>query len=73
MHEQFATETAELADVVLPATMFLEHDDLYTASGHAHLQLGPKAMDAPGDCISNHDLLAALASRLGLEHRRLLG
>ena len=68
VHEQFPTETAELADVVLPATMFLEHDDLYTASGHTHLQLGAKAMDAPGDCVSNHELLAALAARLGLEH-----
>ena len=31
VHEQFMTETAALADVVLPATMFLEHDDLYGA------------------------------------------
>ena len=34
VHEQFLTETAAYADVVLPATMFLEHDDFYTASGH---------------------------------------
>lgn len=68
VHEQFVTETAELADVVLPATMFTEHDDLYTASGHTHLQLGPKLVEAPGDCISNHELLRELAGRLGLEH-----
>lgn len=68
VHEQFFTETAALADVVIPATMFLEHDDLYTASGHTHLQLGPKQMTPPGDTISNHELLRELASRLGLSH-----
>ena len=30
VHEQFLTETAAFADIVLPATMFLEHDDFYT-------------------------------------------
>ena len=69
VHEQFMTETALLADVVLPATMFLEHDDLYTASGHTNLQLGPRHLQPPGDTISNHDLLCQLAARLGIEHR----
>ena len=39
VHEQFLTETAQLADVVLPATMFLEHDDIYQAGGHMHVQI----------------------------------
>ena len=39
MHEQFLTETAAFADVVLPATMFVEHDDFYTASGHTYSQV----------------------------------
>jgi len=68
VHEQFMTETAELADVVLPATMFLEHDDIYTASGHTHLQIGRKLIEPPGECRSNHWLLQSLAERLGLEH-----
>jgi len=68
VHEQFMTETAEHADVVLPATMFLEHDDIYTASGHTHLQIGRKLIEAPGECRSNHAVLQGLAKRLGLKH-----
>ncbi len=37
--EQFQTDTADFADIVLPATTFLEHTDLYYAYGHYHLQL----------------------------------
>ena len=69
VHEQFMTETAALADVVLPATMFLEHDDLYGAGGHSHLQVGPKLIDPPGECRSNHAVLQGLATRLGARHR----
>ena len=68
VHEQFMTETAALADVVLPATMFLEHDDLYAAGGHTHLQVGPKLIDPPGECRSNHEVLQGLARRLGALH-----
>ena len=68
VHEQFMTETAALADVVLPATMFLEHDDLYGAGGHTHLQVGPKLIDPPGECRSNHEVLQGLARRLGAQH-----
>jgi anaerobic selenocysteine-containing dehydrogenase len=68
VHEQFMTETAALADVVLPATMFLEHDDLYGAGGHTHLQVGPKLIDPPGECRSNHEVLQGLAQRLGAQH-----
>jgi anaerobic selenocysteine-containing dehydrogenase len=68
VHEQFMTETAALADVVLPATMFLEHDDLYAAGGHTHLQVGPKLIDPPGECRSNHEVLQGLARRLGARH-----
>jgi anaerobic selenocysteine-containing dehydrogenase len=63
VHEQFMTETAQLADIVLPATMFLEHDDFYQGGGHQHILLGPKLIDAPGECRSNHDVLCSLAER----------
>ena len=68
-HEQFLTETARWSDVVLPATMFMEHDDLYQAGGHSHIQIGPKLIEPPGECRSNHEVLQALAARLGARHR----
>jgi anaerobic selenocysteine-containing dehydrogenase len=68
VHEQFMTETAQMADVVLPATMFVEHDDLYQAGGSQYILLGPKLIDPPGECRSNHDVICALAERLGAEH-----
>jgi len=68
VHEQFMTETAEMADIVLPATTFLEHDDIYVAGGHTHLQV-TRAVIAPlGETRSNHDVLCALAQRLGASH-----
>ena len=41
VHEQFMTETAKMADMVLPATTFLEHDDIYRGGGHQYIVLGP--------------------------------
>ena len=68
VHEQFMTDTARLADIVLPATTFLEHDDLYTASGHTFLQASRAVIPAPGECRSNHTFIGQLAERLGLTH-----
>ncbi|MBT7518427.1 MAG: molybdopterin oxidoreductase family protein [Acidiferrobacteraceae bacterium] len=68
VHEQFMTETAQVADIVLPATMFLEHDDLYQAGGHQHITLGPKIINPPEECRSNHEVICALAKRLDANH-----
>ncbi len=68
VHEQFMTATAKMADVVLPATMFLEHDDVYQGGGHQYIMLGPKLLEPPGECWSNHDVICALAKRVGAEH-----
>ncbi len=68
VHEQFMTETAAVADIVLPATMFVEHDDLYQGGGHQHILLGPKIVEAPGECRSNHFVICELARRLGAQH-----
>jgi anaerobic selenocysteine-containing dehydrogenase len=68
VHEQVMTETARMADVVLPATMFIEHDDIYQGGGHQYILLGPKLIDPPGECRSNHEVICALAQRLGAAH-----
>ena len=68
VHEQFMTETAALADLVLPATMFTEHDDIYQAGGHSHIQLGLKIITPPGECRPNHFVICELAKRLGAAH-----
>lgn len=65
VHEQFMTETAELADVVLPATMFLEHDDIYRGGGQQHLTLGPKLIDPPKGPQPNLFVINELGKRLG--------
>ena len=69
VHEQFMTETARVADIVLPATMFLEHDDLYQSGGQQHILFGPRIVAPPGECRSNHEVICALAERVGAEHR----
>jgi anaerobic selenocysteine-containing dehydrogenase len=68
VHEQFMTETARMADVVLPATMFMEHDDVYSGGGHQYILLGPKLIEPPGECRSNHEVICGLAKRVGAEH-----
>jgi anaerobic selenocysteine-containing dehydrogenase len=68
VHEQFMTDTAKMADIVLPATTFLEHNDLYQAGGHTHIQIGPKIVEPCGESRSNHDVVCAVAKRLGSNH-----
>ena len=71
VHEQFMTDTAKLADIVLPATMFLEHNDYYRRGGHTRLLYGPKVVEAPGECRSNFEVVNELLRRLGTDHATL--
>ncbi len=68
VHEQFMTETAEMADIVLPATTFLEHDDIYVGGGHSYLMLGPQVIEPFAEARSNHEVVCGLAKRVGAEH-----
>jgi len=63
--EQFQTDTADYADILLPATTFLEHTDLYYAYGHYYLQLARPALPRPGEVRSNVEVFRLLAGRLG--------
>lgn len=63
--EQFQTDTADYADIVLPSTTFLEHTDLYLAYGHYYLQMARPALPAPGECKSNFEVFRLLAERMG--------
>ena len=68
VHEQFMTDTAAMADLVLPATMFVEHDDLYTASAHANVQVTKKLFQPFAQCRTNHRVVCDLARLVGAEH-----
>jgi anaerobic selenocysteine-containing dehydrogenase len=68
--EQRMTDTAELADVVLPVTMQPEHADLYGAYGHLYLAWNEPAIEAPGECLPNTEVFRRIAGALGLEHPR---
>lgn len=65
--EQFQTDTADYADIILPVTTFLEHTDLYFSYGHYHLQMAKAAVEAPGEVRSNVEIFRALAKRMGFE------
>ena len=68
VHEQLLTDTAKMADIVLPATAFLEHSDLYQGGGHPHIQLGAKIVEPPGEARDNHFVICEIAKRVGAEH-----
>ena len=65
VHEQFFTDTADYADVVLPATTFFEHKDVQGAYGHYYAQLSEQAIEPLGEARSNVTLFSELAQRMG--------
>jgi molybdopterin guanine dinucleotide-containing S/N-oxide reductase-like protein len=65
VHEQFFTDTTDYADYVLPATTFLEHDDIQGAYGHYFVQRSHRAIAPRGEARSNVWLFSQLAQRIG--------
>ncbi|HEX4021468.1 MAG TPA: molybdopterin-dependent oxidoreductase [Acidobacteriaceae bacterium] len=67
VHDQFLTETAEYADMVLPATTFFEHKDFQGAYGHYYLQISKPAIAPLGEARPNVWIFSQLAQRMGFE------
>ncbi|MCZ6533740.1 MAG: molybdopterin oxidoreductase family protein [SAR324 cluster bacterium] len=67
VHEQLSTDTTDFADIVLPATTFMEHDDVLTSYGHNYLQISRAAIPAQGQAKSNLETFSLLARRMGLD------
>ena len=65
VHDCFLTDTADHADMILPAPTFLEQDDVQGAYGHYVVQLSPRAMEPLGESRSNVWLFSQLAQRMG--------
>ncbi|PIE69266.1 MAG: molybdopterin oxidoreductase [Deltaproteobacteria bacterium] len=67
VHEQVMTPTARYADLLLPATTFLENRDLYTAYGHFYLGVTEPVIAPVGEAMSNFELFQQLAQRMGYD------
>ena len=66
VHEQVMTDTARYADLVLPATTSMEHEDLYRSYGQFYLQLAQPVLPPHGEARSNWEVCATLARALGV-------
>jgi anaerobic selenocysteine-containing dehydrogenase len=67
VHERFMTDTARLADVVLPATYSLEHADLYRSYGQYCVQRVRPVVPPPGEAKPNWEVFRLLAAAMGFE------
>jgi anaerobic selenocysteine-containing dehydrogenase len=65
--ENAFTETAGMADYVLPATTFFEHPDLYSSYGHYYISWSEAALQSMGEARPNTWIFAQLAKKLGIE------
>lgn len=69
VHEQFFTDTADYADILLPAPTFLETKDVQGAYGHLFVQISDQAIAPLGEARSNVALFGALGRRMGFEEQ----
>jgi len=69
--EHFQTDTADFADVLLPATTQLEHEDLHKAYGHTYVMFNARAIEPLGESLPNSEIFRRLAARMGLDHPEL--
>ncbi|MEV0588530.1 molybdopterin-dependent oxidoreductase [Nonomuraea sp. NPDC050310] len=69
--EHFPTDTVDYADIVLPATMQIEHMDLHAGYGHLYLLWNEPAVAPPGECLSTTETFRRLAAHMGLDEPAL--
>src|SRR5216117_338585 len=69
--EHFQTDTADYADVLLPATTQLEHDDLHKAYGHLYLMYNRRAIEPLGEALPNSEIFRRLAAAMGFDDPEL--
>jgi anaerobic selenocysteine-containing dehydrogenase len=67
VHEQFQTDTADFADILLPATTQLEHFDIHGSYGHLYVQANNPAIAPLGEAKPNTEVFRLLARAMGLE------
>ncbi|GAB6193293.1 molybdopterin-containing oxidoreductase family protein [Desulfocastanea catecholica] len=67
VHEQVMTPTARYADLLLPATTFLENLDIYTGYGHFYLGVAQPVIEPLGEAWSNFKLFQSLARKMGFD------
>src|SRR4029079_12068935 len=66
--EHFQTDTADYADVLLPATTQLEHEDLHKAYGHLYVMYNHRAIEPLGEALPNAEIFRRLPAAMGLPH-----
>ena len=69
--EHFLTDTARYADIVLPATMQIEHRDLLIAYGHLYIAWNEPAAPPPGECLPTTEIFRRLARQMSLDEPAL--
>ncbi len=67
VHDQFQTDTADFADIVLPATTQLEHFDIHNSYGHLYVQSNNQAIAPLGESKPNTEMFRLLARAMGFE------
>lgn len=65
--EHFLSDTASYADIVLPAAMGAEMEDMILSWGHLYLTYNEKCAEAPGEALPNNEIFRRLAAKMGYE------
>jgi anaerobic selenocysteine-containing dehydrogenase len=70
--EEFMTDTAQAADIVLPAKNMFEQTDLVTSYWHPYIQLRQKVLDSSGQTKPESEIWYLLAKKLGFSHEQII-